>query len=358
MKPMKKLLLLLLLIIIVLVLYILIKPSPIDPVAWTPPTNAGFTGPFEMNEKLDRLEFLIRDECEGCEDLAFDSTGLYVYSGNVDGDILQIHLESRETKVVANTGGRPLGMIFDADGKLIIADARKGLLEVDVSIGDVKLLTDSYNGEQLKFVDDLDIDSSGIIYFSDASSKYGYDEVIADLMERRPHGALYAYNPANQQTTLLLDDLYFANGVAISAKEDFLFINETGNYSISKYWLKGPKKGTREFVNDNLPGFPDNITQGASGTFWLTLVSPRQQSLDDIMPNTTLRNLVMKLPKSMHPAPTHYACVVGLDDNGNVTHNFQSSHPKFVEITSVTEHNGKLYFGSLVDTGIGVMDIY
>ena len=355
---MKKLLIFLLLLFIVLVAYFIIKPSPIDPVAWTPPTNQGFTGSFEANEKLGALEFLIRDECEGCEDLAFDSTGLYVYSGEVDGDILRMNIDSKETKVVANTGGRPLGMIFNDDGKLIVADAHKGLLEVDVSLGKVTVLTDSYNGEHLNFVDDLDIDSSGIIYFSDASSKYGFDEVISDLMERRPHGALYAYHPDNQVTRLLLDDLYFANGVAISENEDFLFINETANYSISKYWLKGPKKGTREFVNDNLPGFPDNITYGSSGTFWLTLVSPRQQSLDDIMPNTMARNMIMKLPKSMHPGPTHYACVVGLDEHGNVTHNYQSSHPKFVEITSVTEHKGRLYFGSLVDTGIAVMDIY
>jgi len=191
-----------------------------------------------------------------------------------------------------------------------------------------------------------------VIYFSDASSKYGYSEVIADMMERRPHGALYSYDPGNGKTKLLLDDLYFANGVAISADERFLFINETSNYSFSKYWLKGPKKGTREFINDNLPGFPDNVTLGESGTFWLTLVAPRQQALDDIMPNPKIRSLYMKLPKAMHPGATHYGCIVGLDDNGNVTHNFQSSHPKFVEITSATEHKGWLYFGSLVDTGI------
>jgi len=354
---MKKTFLLIFLFIIGIILYFIFTPSPIDPVPWTPPVNKGFTGSFEANEDLDKLQYLIKDECVGCEDLAFDSTGLFVYSGEVDGDILRFNLETKESKKVTNTGGRPLGMMFDDNELLIIADAHKGLISVDINSGEINVLTDSYQGERLNFVDDLDIDSSGVIYFSDASSKYGFDEVISDMMERRPHGALYSYDPSRKTTSLLLDDLYFANGVAISSDESFLFINETSNYSISKYWLKGPKKGTREFINDNLPGFPDNVTHGESGTFWLTLVAPRQQSLDDMMPNPTIRSLFMKLPKSMHPAATHYGSVVGLDKDGNVTHNFQSSNPKFVEITSVTEHKGKIYFGSLVDTGIAYMEL-
>ncbi len=177
------------------------------------------------------------------------------------------------------------------------------------------------------------------------------------MMERIPHGALYSYNPATKTTDLLLDELYFANGVALAEDESFVLINETGNVSISKVWLKGPKAGTREFLNDNLPGYPDNVTTGTNGIFWLTLVSPRAQSTDDMMPSPFLRKLIMKLPKSMHPAPIHYACVVGLNANGDVIHNYQSSHPKFVEITSVTEHDGKIYLGSLVDTGIAYIDI-
>jgi len=354
---MKNILLFVFAFIIGFLLYYVLKSSPIDPVPWTPPIDKGFTGAFGANEHLDQLEYFIEGECVGCEDLAFDSLGQFVYSGEEDGDILRFNMQTKKSETVANTGGRPLGMIFDRHGTLIVADAKKGLLEVNVTSGEVKLLTDSYQSEHLNFVDDLDIDSSGVIYFSDASSKYGFSEVIADMMERRPHGALYSYDPSNKTTNLLLDDLYFANGVAISSDESFLFINETSNYSFSKYWLKGPKKGTREFVNDNLPGFPDNVTHGESGTFWLTLVAPRQKSLDDMMPKPKMRSMFMKLPKSMHPAATHYGCVVGLDENGQVNHNFQSSHPKFVEITSVTEHDGWIYFGSLVDTGIARMRI-
>jgi sugar lactone lactonase YvrE len=354
---MKKIFVFLIVAILLSFIIFLILPSPIDPISWDPPTDKGFTGDFEANGALDNMSFLIENDCVGCEDLAFDTTANVVYSGEDDGDIIRVNLQTRETEVVANTGGRPLGMQMHPNGNLIIADGIKGLLSLDLKSSVVSLLTKSYNNQELKFVDDLDIDSLGVIYFSDASSKYGMNEVIEDLMERRPHGALYSFDPATDKTELLLDDLYFANGVALAEDESFLFINETGNYSISKYWLKGPKAGTREFVNDNLPGFPDNITCGTNGIFWLTLVSPRQQSLDDIMPKPFIRKLIMKLPKSIQPAPTHYACVVGLDEHGKVKYNYQSSHPKFVEITSVTEHEGRIYFGSLVDTGIAYYTI-
>ena len=38
---------------------------------------------------------------------------------------------ARNQEVFANTGGRVLGFAFDADGRMIAADAMKGLLAID-----------------------------------------------------------------------------------------------------------------------------------------------------------------------------------------------------------------------------------
>lgn len=38
---------------------------------------------------------------------------------------------------------------------------------------------------------------------------------------------------------MLLKDLYFANGVALSKDESFVLVAETFQYRISRYWLKG-----------------------------------------------------------------------------------------------------------------------
>ena len=65
---------------------------------------------------------------------------------------------------------------------------------------------------------------------------------------------MIAYNPSSGQAKTLLDELYFANGVAISKNEDFVLINETYRYRIIRYWLKGPLQGQADIFIDNLPG--------------------------------------------------------------------------------------------------------
>ena len=85
-----------------------------------------------------------------------------------------------------------------------------------------------------------------MVYFSDASEKFGVHDYRADLFEHRPHGKLLRYDPSSKILTLLLDGLYFANGVAVSPDGQFLLFNETYDYSVSKYWLQGPKAGKRE----------------------------------------------------------------------------------------------------------------
>jgi len=41
---------------------------------------------------------------------------------------------------------------------------------------------------------------------------------MLDLFEARPHGRLLRYDPVSRRTTVLLRDLYFANGVALSQR--------------------------------------------------------------------------------------------------------------------------------------------
>ena len=61
-------------------------------------------------------------------------------------------------------------------------------------------------------------------------------------------------DPATGKTETLLKDLYFANGVTLSANEDFVLVNETYRYRITRYWLSGEKAGTHDVFIDNLPG--------------------------------------------------------------------------------------------------------
>ncbi len=258
-------------------LYLALKTSPIDPLAWDAPAAPQMTGVLEPNDTLMKAELLGQGQLHGPEDTAVDSQGR-VYAGLADGRVVRLDA-SGKVETFVDTGGRPLGMDFDAAGNLILADAWKGLLRIDPQ-GKVETLATEADGVPFAFTDDLDIASDGRIYFSDASSKFHQPDYILDLLEARPHGRLLRYDPSTGKTEVLLKDLYFANGVALSANEDFVLVNETYRYRITRYWLKGEKAGQHEVFIDNLPGLPDNLQGDRKGTFWVALPTPRKADAD------------------------------------------------------------------------------
>ncbi len=170
------------------------------------------------------------------------------------------------------------------------------------------------------------------------------------LLEHGGDGRLLRYDPGANQAEVLLDGLQFANGIALSQNEDFVLVTETGNYRIVRYWLKGDKAGTHDIFMDNLPGIPDGISANGDGTFWLALFSPRNAMLDSLSDKPLLRKVAFRMPSFLQPQPVHHGFVLGLDEQGQVTHNLQdNSDGAFAPITSAEQHGNTLYLGSLTE---------
>lgn len=69
--------------------------------------------------------------------------------------------------------GRPLGLRFDKKtGNLYIADAYFGLMKVGPEGGLATSLSTEAEGVPFKFINDLDLDDEGNVYFTDSSTKY------------------------------------------------------------------------------------------------------------------------------------------------------------------------------------------
>jgi YD repeat-containing protein len=352
---MKKLLGLLVLLIAAMAIYLAITPSPIDPLAWQAPPAPAMTGVLEPNDTLMKTELLGRGQLHGPEDTAVDAQGR-VYAGLHDGRIVRIEADGSVATFV-DTRGRPLGMDFDAAGRLIVADAYKGLLSIDPQ-GQIKVLSTEAEGLPFKFTDDLDIASDGTIYFSDASSRFAQPDYLLDLLEARPHGRLLSYNPGSGETRVLLKDLYFANGVALSANEDFVLVNETYRYRISRYWLKGEQAGTQDVFIDNLPGLPDNLQGDRAGTFWVALPTPRKADADFLHRHPWLKAQLAKLPRALWPKAIPYGFAIAINEQGEIVrslHDTSGSHLRMV--TSVKPVGDYLYFGSLDNDRIGRLKI-
>ncbi len=335
--------------------WLLLTPAAIDPAPFRPAEPRAMVGGLMVNEELERASLLGKGKLAGPEDVAIDGEGR-IYAGTDDGRILRITLDliGNETiETFAVTGGRPLGLHFDAAGRLVIADGERGLLRVD-DTAKVEVLTTSAEGVRFRFTNDLDIASDGFIYFTDASDRFGPQEYLFDLLEARPHGRLLAYDPASRQTVVLLDDLYFANGVALSQNEDFVLVAETYRYRIRRYWLTGPHAGEAEIFIDDLPGFPDGVAADRQGTFWVALFTVRNPMMDLLHPHPWLKRALSKLPRALWPKPRPHGFAIALDERGQITRSLHDTDGKWLrEVTSAQPHEGELYLGTLEGDRIG-----
>jgi len=323
--------------------------SSINPLPYEPPEPPPLEGTIAPNNALNRVQPLGIGQLGTAEDLAVDKQGR-IYGGTVDGSIQRITFgpdgEERIERF-AQTDGRPLGLDFDLEGNLIVADAVKGLLSINPE-GTVRELTTEANGVPFLFTDDVDVATDGRIYFSDASSVWGINEYLFDLLEARPYGRLLRYDPKTKQTEVLLRDLYFANGIAMSENEDFVLVTETYRYRITRYWITGPKSGTSDVFIDNLPGFPDGVSSNGQGTFWLALFTVRNPMVDWLHPKPWLKSTLSTLPKFLWPKPEPYGFVLSLDEHGHIIQSLQDPSGEVAkEVTSAEEYDGYLYLGSL-----------
>lgn len=342
-------------IIAALLLYLFFWPIPLQPEVWAAPDNPGYTGIFASNTRLQAVEVL-HLSCPECEDVAVDSSGR-VYGAAVDGRILRYDGPQAEQVEVINTGGRPLGLDFDQAGNLYIADARKGLLRLNAN-GKLETLVNSYAGKTFGFTDDLEVGPDGKVYFSDASDRWAIESYKLDILEHLPVGKLYVYDPLTNTTTLLMDKIYFANGIAVAEDTSFVLVNETSSYRTLRYYLKGEEKGKVDTFIQGLPAFPDGISRGSDGIFWLAMISPRNALLDNLSERPFLRKVIARLPTWLQPAPETHAGVLGINSQGEVVYNIQDPEGKFSQISSVQEWGGHLYFGSLGREGVGYLESY
>jgi len=347
------------LVLAVVIAYLLVWPVPIEPVAWDAPEDRGLIDPFEPNDLLRAASGIDLHGYEGPEDASLGADGR-IYVTTAGGHVLQIH--NRQVREFAFAGGRPLGIETDRDGSLIIANAYLGIQRVDRN-GGVSTLLGEVNGRPVIYANNLAIGPDGTVYFSEASSKFGaksangtYEASLLDIMEHGGHGRMFAFKPATGDVDVLMQNLNFANGVAVSRDGEFLLVSETGHYRILKHWLTGDQAGRTEVLLDNLPGFPDNLKSGMQGRFWLGLAAPRNHLLDRLSDRPMLRKLVQRLPASLRPKAVPSSHVIAFNGDGQVLMNLHDPVARYPTLTGVLETSRALYLTTLFGNELPRLD--
>ncbi|KAF3439489.1 hypothetical protein FNV43_RR17767 [Rhamnella rubrinervis] len=334
---------------------------------------------------LQKSEIKFLDQVQGPESIAFDPLGRGPYTGVADGRILFwdgkswtdfAYTSSNRSEICdpkpsplsylknEHICGRPLGLRFHKKtGDLYIADAYLGLMKVGPEGGLATSLTTEAEGVPLRFTNDLDIDEEGNVYFTDSSTKYQRRNFLQLVFSGEDSGRLLKYNPTTKETTVLLRNLRFPNGVSLSKDGSFFVFCEGSMGRLRKYWLKGEKAGTSE-VLAILPGFPDNVRTNEKGEFWVAIHCRRNMYLYLCALYPKIRKFLLKLPISakihylLHIGGKLHAAVVKYSPEGKLLQVLEDSQGKVVRaVSEVEEKDGKLWMGSVLMSFIAVYNL-
>ena len=317
------------------------RKPPVDPVRWEAPPIDPLPefGPAELT--------VVGVPGNAPEDVVVDADG-NIWTGVDDGRIIRISPDSGETTVVADTGGRPLGLGLARDGRLLVCDSPRGLLVLDPGSGRLDTLVDEVDNRRLRFCSNVTEMPDGTIFFTESTSAFTYAHYVGGILEARPRGSLFRRDPDGTVLTVV-PGLYFANGVTPTADNSALVFAETQGRRLSKFWLTGPKAGTVTPLAVNLAGMPDNLSTGADGRIWCAMVTPANAIADRLAKGSPLlRKLLWRMPDRFLPNPEALAWVVAFDpDTGEAVAGMRTEHSSFNLATGMVEAGGRLWMGCI-----------
>lgn len=127
------------------------------------------------------------------------------------GRVLKLSSEG-EWSVIAEYDGWPNGMKRLANGALLIADHKRGLVRVSAGIGDIEVLIETYEGRPLHGPNDLTLAADGTIFFTDQGAS-GLNA---------PYGRVFRYRDG--ELHVVLDHVPSPNGLLLSGDERTLYL--------------------------------------------------------------------------------------------------------------------------------------
>lgn len=345
-----------------LVAFFALTPAPIASHAFDAGPAPALEGVLAPNDALARCEILAADEIDGPEELELDASGR-VYSGTNDGTIVRLTVNgdgTHDVEVVADVGGRPNGLSFDAAGNLLVSEGRDHPARWADPDGNVRPFAVDHGQASA-------IASDGTIYLPRYTDPQETESLMVDVLmrmaEAAPTGELLSYRPETGETRVLMRGLIWPDGVALSSDEDFVAVGEVSAYRISRYWLRGPKAGTQDVLAENLPGMVDGLASDGAGRFYASIPRTRSALLDWFHRHPGWKDQTAKLLSPWFAnlliaaspgAKTGYGLVLVIDEDGAIVRSLHDPQTRIGPgINTAEPWRDTLYIGALGGRGIG-----
>ena len=196
------------------------------------------------------------------------------------------------------------GLIAGPAGSILMADhGNRAIAKVDLATKAKTLLATRYDGRRFNSPNDLVQARTGAIFFTDPP--YGLKDMDQSPLKEQAYNGVYRLDP-DGAVTLLIDDLTFPNGVAMSPDQRTLYVAQSDParavvmaYDLDAAGAVSNGRVLKDFtalVGDQNPGLPDGLAIDAEGHLFVTgpggihILTPDGRSLGRIDTGTAAAN--------------------------------------------------------------------
>jgi gluconolactonase len=208
----------------------------------------------------------------------WNAEGEFLLFSDMPGDVRRRWSERDGVTEVMRPANKCNGMVYDADGNLLVCEHVTSSLVRERPDGTRETLASHFRGKELNSPNDVITRSDGTIYFSDPW--FGRMPVFGIERERDlGFQAVYRIAPGGGDPELAVaeDEFEMPNGLCFSPDESLLYINDTPRALIRVYDVadEGSLSNGRLFFDEIgsgviEQGIPDGMKCDERGNIWVT----------------------------------------------------------------------------------------
>ena len=276
--------------------------SPASTAATNPALEAFSPRFFDFIGKSASLEVL-GSGYGWSEGPAWDKARGQLYFTDVPGNTAYVWKEGQGVEVFLSPSGAIVegfrepganGLFYSRNGQLILCNhGKRGIESLNIDSKARTLLTKSYKNKAYNSPNDVVEASTGDLYFTDPP--YGLEGLDASPLKEQAHNGVYHLSKSGA-VKLMIADLTFPNGVALSPDERWLYVAQSDPKAMHIYRLDlTDPKAEKELLVDlapfsgpDLPGLPDGMVIDQKGYLFATgpggvfVISPKGDVLGRI----------------------------------------------------------------------------
>ncbi len=209
-------------------------------------------------------------DCKFTEGPAWSPQGWLLFSDIPNSRIVRVDKDGSISDFL-KPSGKSNGLVYDVAGHLYACqgDARR-VVRISAVDGKIEVLADKFEGKKLNSPNDLAIDPTGGLYFTDP--RYGSNDGV-----EQPSMGVY-YVTAEGKVSRVIDSLQRPNGILVSADGKALYVAEPNLRQLWRYTITAPGQvsdGKVIFTGDQTldGGGPDGMALDADGRIYATYKS-------------------------------------------------------------------------------------